>query len=134
MLKIPVTVLAVVEIIMGVLTIIAWLEHIKGIKAEAWAPEGWAKYIKSIIWPDMLMIVTLFVSGCLLLTGNPMGLKLSLAAGGMLLYLCLLVGSYNIQNRLYPSNKGGFSFILADTIVGVVGVFVTYGGLTTTMG
>lgn len=134
MLRIPVIVLAIVEILMGILTIIAWLEHVRGIKAEAWAPEGWAKFIKAIFCPDMLMVVTLFISGWLLLIDNPLGLKLSSAAGGMLLYLYLLVGSYNIQNGLYVSEKGGISLFLVDILIAVVGIFVTYGSLTATIG
>lgn len=134
MLNISPIVLAVVEIVMGVLTIIAWMEHIKGMKVPDWAPEGWAMHIKSIILPDVLMIAAFFASGWMLFMGDPLGIKLAIMGGGMLLYLCLLSVSYNVQNGLYDSKKGGTSLIVPDIIMCVVGVFITYGGIVVTLG
>ena len=130
MLNISPVVLAVVEIVMAVLTIIAWMEHIKGMKVPAWAPEGWAMHIKSIILPDVLMIAAMLASGWMLLIGDQMGIKLAILGGGMLLYLCLLSVSYNVQNGLYASDKGGTSLIIPDIIMCVVGIVITYGGMT----
>lgn len=134
MLKISPVTLAVVEIVMAVITTIAWMEHIKGIKVPSWAPAGWAMHIKSIIWPDVLMIAAFLVSGWMLFESNPLGIKLAIAGGGMLLYLCVLSVSYNIQNGLYDSKKGGTSLIIPDIIMCVVGVFITYGGFVLTIG
>jgi len=65
------------------------------------APACYFAYEHSFPLPDGLLAALLLAAGILLTKNRPWGVKLSLAAGGALVFLGVLDFSFNIQNGVY---------------------------------
>ena len=62
------------------------------------APESYEAFEHSFPVPDVILAITLITSSVLLLMKNPVGVTLSLASGGALIFLGMLDISFNLQN------------------------------------
>lgn len=127
MLGIPSTYVAVAELIMAAGIIVSWAPHAKGVAQKEGYPVGWDKRTKSIFWADMLLILVLLLAAVMLFKGSPNGIKLSLLASGMLLFLSLMVISYNVQNRMYSAEIGGSFQVAEDIIMAAITCFISFG-------
>jgi len=69
---------------------------------EPWLPKGYVEHERCFVYPDSLLSLLLLISAMLLWFGNPLGERLSLVCGGMILFLavidiayCLLLSEWN---------------------------------------
>lgn len=93
--------IASLEIVTAVGLILFWIAFFTVGLAPENAPACYFAYEHSFPLPDGLLAVLLLTAGILLTKSRLWGVKLSLAAGGALVFLGLLDFSFNIQNGVY---------------------------------
>jgi hypothetical protein len=93
--------LASLEIVTAVGLVLFWIAFFTVGLAPENAPACYFAYEHSFPLPDGILAVLLLAAGILLAKRRPWGVKLSLAAGGALVFLGLLDFSFNIQNGVY---------------------------------
>lgn len=93
--------MASLEIVTGVGLVLFWAAFFTVGLAPENAPTCYFAYEHSFPLPDGLLAVLLLAAGILLMRNSPWGVKLSLAAGGALVFLGVLDFSFNIQNGVY---------------------------------
>jgi len=106
--------LASLEIVTAVGLLLFWIAFFTVGLAPENAPACYFAYEHSFPLPDGLLAALLLTAGILLTKNRPWGVKLSLAAGGALVFLGLLDFSFNIQNGVY----------LTSTIDLILNVFI----------
>ena len=106
--------IASLEIVTAVGLVLFWIAFFTVGLAPENAPACYYAYEHSFPLPDGLLAALLLAAGILLTKNRPWGLKLSLAAGGALVFLGLLDFSFNIQNGVY----------LTSTIDLILNVFI----------
>jgi len=101
------TVIAIVELLMGGALLYVWFVLFRhGFDSEG-KPAGFALHERAFIWPDVTLALLLFVSAGLLLTGNALGERTSLVAGGMFLFLGIIDVAYDAQNGMLSADARG---------------------------
>ena len=93
--------LASLEIVTAVGLVLFWIAFFTMGLAPENAPPCYFAYEHSFPLPDGLLAALLLAAGILLTKNSPWGVKLSLGAGGALVFLGLLDFSFNIQNGVY---------------------------------
>jgi hypothetical protein len=93
--------LASLEIVTAVGLVLFWIAFFTVGLAPENAPACYFAYEHSFPLPDGILAVLLLAAGILLAKRRTWGVKLSLAAGGALVFLGLLDFSFNIQNGVY---------------------------------
>jgi uncharacterized membrane protein (UPF0136 family) len=106
--------IASLEIVTAVGLVLFWIAFFTVGLAPENAPACYFAYEHSFPLPDGLLAALLLAAGILLTKNRPWGLKLSLAAGGALVFLGMLDFSFNIQNGVY----------LTSTIDLILNVFI----------
>ena len=106
--------IASLEIVTAVGLVLFWIAFFTVGLAPENAPACYYAYEHSFPLPDGLLAALLLAAGIQLTKNRPWGLKLSLAAGGALVFLGLLDFSFNIQNGVY----------LTSTIDLILNVFI----------
>ena len=106
--------IASLEIVTAVGLVLFWIAFFTVGLAPENAPACYFAYEHSFPLPDGLLAALLLTAGILLTKNRPWGVKLSLAAGGALVFLGLLDFSFNIQNGVY----------LTSTIDLILNVFI----------
>ena len=123
---IPVEAMAGLQVFSGVAISAFWVSFFTSENDFSEMPEGHLLYEKSFVWPDGLIVIVLFVSAALLWAGHPLGERLSLVAGGMLLFLGVIDLAYGVANEMYKPPRGsmGSFFSMTASIVVVALVVV----------
>jgi hypothetical protein len=93
--------IASLEIVTAVGLVLFWVAFFTVGLAPENAPACYFAYEHSFPLPDGILAALLMAAGILLTKNRPWGAKLSLAAGGALVFLGLLDFSFNIQNGVY---------------------------------
>lgn len=106
--------IASLEIVTAVGLVLFWIAFFTVGLAPENAPACYFAYEHSFPLPDGMLAALLLAAGILLTKNRPWGVKLSLAAGGALVFLGLLDFSFNIQNGVY----------LTSTIDLILNVFI----------
>ena len=86
------------QIATGAGLIIFWILFFTVGLAPENAPESYEAFEHSFPVPDIILAATLIASSVLLLMKNPLGMTLSIASGGALIFLGMLDISFNLQN------------------------------------
>jgi hypothetical protein len=97
--------IASLEIVTGVGILLFWVAFFTVGMAPENASPAYFAYEYSFVVADMLLVITLIVAGILLLRGRRLGIVLSLAAAGALIYLGLVDMAYNVRNGVYMASS-----------------------------
>ncbi|MGA9049108.1 MAG: hypothetical protein WB588_08960 [Dehalococcoidia bacterium] len=93
------------EIVTGVGILLFWIAFITVGMAPENAGPAYFAYEYSFIGADLVLIVMLIVAGILLMRRKRLGIVLSMAAAGALVYLGLVDITYNFRNAVYLASS-----------------------------
>ncbi|MBM4236405.1 MAG: hypothetical protein FJ152_08045 [Firmicutes bacterium] len=100
-------IVAAAQLIMAAGTIHFWITWFRKEHHEPWLPAGYVEHERVFVYPDVVMSALMITSAVLLLMGNPLGEKLALVCGGMVLFLTIIDIAYFAQHRLFAKERGG---------------------------
>lgn len=98
---------AAAQLIMAAGTIHFWITWLRIEHNEPWLPVGYVEHERVFVYPDSVMSALMVVSAILLFMGNPLGEKLALVCGGMVLFLTIIDIAYFAQHRMFEKERGG---------------------------
>jgi len=97
--------IASLEIVTGVGILLFWIAFFTVGMAPENAGPAYFAYEYNFVVADMLVIILLIAAGILLMRGRRLGIVLSLAAAGALIYLGLVDMAYNLRNGVYLASS-----------------------------
>jgi hypothetical protein len=123
---IPVSLIIGLEVVYGIIIATFWINFIPGMNEKDFShmPEGYLNHEKSFVWPDAIIVVLLFVSAGLLWAGNPLGERLTLVAGGMMLFLGVIDVAYEYANEMYKSPRNSMGEFIFTSFLVVVALIL----------
>jgi len=122
---IPIRAMAGFQALFGVAIAAFWISFFASKEDFSEMPEGYLLHEKSFVWPDSLIVILLFISAGLLWTGNPLGERLSLVVGGMILFLGIIDIAYEVANGMYKPPRGSIgAFISTTLLIAVVALVI----------
>lgn len=104
---IPVQVVALAQLVMVVGIVNFWIKWFRSEHNQPWLPAGYIEHERCFVYPDAVMSILMIVSAILLFMGNPLGERLTLVCGGMMLFLAIIDTAYFKQNDMFDKDKGG---------------------------
>ncbi len=104
---IDVRIVAIAMLLVAVGTVQFWIKWFRTEHNEPWLPDGYVEHERCFLYPDSAMVALLVVSAVLLLFGNPLGERLALVSGGMVLFLAIIDVAYFAQHGMFAKAKGG---------------------------
>ncbi len=104
---ISVQIVAAAQIVTAAGIVHFWIKWFRTDHNQPWLPEGYIEHERCFVYPDSVMSVLLVVSAVLLLMGFPLGERLALVCGGMLLFLAIIDIAYFKQNGMFARERGG---------------------------
>lgn len=104
---ISVKIIAAAQLIMAAGITYFWINWLRTEHNESWLPTGYLEHERCFVYPDSVMSVMMVVSAILLLIGEPLGERLALISGGMMLFLAIIDIAYFAQNGLFAKDRGG---------------------------
>ena len=104
---IPVQVVALAQLAMVVGIVNFWIKWFRSEHNQPWLPAGYIEHERCFVYPDAVMSVLMIFSAILLFMGNPLGERLTLVCGGMMLFLAIIDTAYFKQNGMFEKDKGG---------------------------
>ena len=78
------------------------------------------------VYPDCVMSTLMVISAILLFLGKPLGERLTLVCGGMMLFLTVIDIAYFTQHKMFARERDGIAnmgLILAMIVMSVVMIF-----------
>lgn len=84
-----------------------WIKWFRTEHNEPWLPQGYILHERCFVYPDAVMSVLLVCAAVLLMIKHPLGERLTLVCGGMMLFLAILDTVYFIQNNMLVKDRGG---------------------------
>lgn len=100
-------IVAVAQLIMAAGILHFWIKWFRTDHDQPWLPDGYMEHERCFVYPDSVMSVLLVASAVLLLMGNPLGERLALVCGGMMLFLAIIDVAYFKQNGMFAKERGG---------------------------
>lgn len=100
-------IVAAAQLIMAAGTIHFWITWFNKEHNEPWLPNGYIEHERVFVYPDSVMSALLSISAILLLMGKPLGEKLALVCGGMVLFLAIIDIAYFAQHKMFAKERGG---------------------------
>jgi hypothetical protein len=97
--------IASLEIVTGVGILLFWIAFFTVGMAPENAGPAYFTHEYNFVAADIVVIILLVVAGILLMKGRRLGIVLSLAAAGALIYLGLVDIAYNFQNGVYLASS-----------------------------
>jgi len=104
---IPVQVVALAQLVMVVGIVNFWIKWFRSEHNQPWLPAGYIEHERCFVYPDAVMSILMIASAILLFMGNPLGERLTLVCGGMMLFLAIIDTAYFKQNGMFEKDKGG---------------------------
>ena len=104
---IPVQVVALAQLIMAAGSAHFWIKWFRSEHDQPWQPAGYIEHERCFVYPDAVMSLLMIISAVLLFLGIPLGERLSLVCGGMMLFLTIIDIAYFKQNSMFDKDKGG---------------------------
>jgi len=104
---IPVQVVALAQLVMVVGIVNFWIKWFRSEHNQPWLPAGYIEHERCFVYPDAVMSILMIASAILLFMGNPLGERLTLVCGGMMLFLAIIDTAYFKQNDMFEKDKGG---------------------------
>ncbi|BFM18089.1 hypothetical protein R50073_42720 [Maricurvus nonylphenolicus] len=123
---IPLNVVIGLELFYGSFIAYFWINFFSTLKDKDFShmPEGYLLHEKSFVWPDAIIVVLLFASAALLWIGNPLGERLSLVAGGMMLFLGVIDIAYEYANDMYKAPRASMGDFMGTISLAVVALTI----------
>ena len=84
-----------------------WATWLRTEHEEPWLPTGYVEHERCFVYPDSVLAALMVIAAVLLLAGNPLGERLTLVCGGMMLFLTVIDTAYFLQNGMFAKEKGG---------------------------
>jgi hypothetical protein len=113
-------IIAVIQILAALGIAQFWTKWLRTEHTEPWLPTGYVEHERCFVYPDSVLAVLMIVSAILLLLGNPLGERLTLVCGGMMLFLTVIDTAYFLQNGMFSKEKGGGENLPLILVLGVV--------------
>lgn len=122
------TLFVVLEVLVGVLTIIFWILFLFVPNSVQSSNERcYMVFQKSFIAADLWMSIAFFLSAYYLYHHNPVGVLWGIVAGGTFVFLGLMDILYNIENGMYKHiNTGMFFEILINLVSIIFGAYTIF--------
>jgi hypothetical protein len=114
-------IVAVVQILAALGIAQFWATWLRTEHNEPWLPTGYVLHERCFVYPDSVLAVLMVLSAILHFLGKPLGERLTLVCGGMMLFLLVIDTAYFIQNGMFAKEKGG----TANLRLTIVLTFVT---------
>lgn len=90
-----------------------WVTWFRQEHEQPWLPPGYREHESPFVFSDTLLALLLVAAGILLVLEEPLGESLTLAAGGMLVFLGVLDAAYFWRTGLFaPEREGYFNLAL----------------------
>jgi len=123
---IPLNAMIGLEVVYGFIISFFWINFFSTLKGKDFShmPEGYLLHEKSFVWPDAIIVVLLFSSAALLWSGNPLGERLSLVAGGMMLFLGVIDVAYEYANDMYKAPRASLGDFIGTVSLAVVALTI----------
>jgi len=120
------TVFVVLEILVGVLTIVFWVLFLfVPNSVQSSTEKCYMVFQHSFVAADMWMCVAFFLSAYFLYNRNVAGVLWGIVAGGTFVFLGLMDILYNIENGMYKHINAGMFFEILINLTSIV-----FGGFT----
>jgi hypothetical protein len=103
---IPPGIIAALQLLTAAGIIHFWFNWFRTEHNEPWLPQGYIIHERCFVYPDTVMSVLLVCAAVLLFAKHPLGERLSLVCGGMMLFLAILDTVYFIQNNMLEKDTG----------------------------
>ena len=100
-------IVAVVQILVALGIAQFWMKWFRTEHNEPWLPTGYTLHERCFVYPDSVLAVLMVASAVLLIVGKPLGERLTLVCGGMMLFLVVIDTAYFLQNGMFAKEKGG---------------------------
>ncbi len=100
-------IIAVAQIVMAVGMIRFWIIWYRTEHNEPWLPDGYMEHEGTFVYPDSVLSALMIISAILLFLGKPLGERLTLVCGGMMLFLTVIDIAYFTQHGLFAKERGG---------------------------
>lgn len=120
---IPPWIVAVVQILVALGIVQFWVKWFHTEHNEPWLPTGYTLHERCFVYPDSLLALLLVASAILLILDVPLGERLTLVCGGMMLFLLVIDTAYYFQNGMFAKERGGpenLRLILLLTVVSLL--------------
>jgi hypothetical protein len=104
---IPPKIVAVLQVATAIGTLRFWLVWFRTEHREPWLPTGYVEHERVFVFPDTILSTLLLVAAALLLLDHPLGARLSLVCGGMMLFLTVIDVAYFAQHRMFARERNG---------------------------
>jgi len=121
---IPPWIVGIVQILVAVGIIQFWVKWFRTEHNEPWLPTGYTLHERCFVYPDSLLALLLVASAVLLILGVPLGERLTLVCGGMMLFLLVIDTAYYIQNGMFAKERGGADNLRLSLLLTVVSLLL----------
>jgi hypothetical protein len=117
-------IVAAVQILVAIGVARFWTTWLRAEHEEPWLPTGYVEHERCFVYPDSVMAALMVVAAILLLLGNPLGERLTLVCGGMMLFLTVIDTAYFLQNGMFAKEKGGAENLRLILVLAVVSLLM----------
>ena len=119
-------IVGIAQIIMAVGIIRFWFMWFRTDHNEPWLPAGYVEHERTFVYPDSVMSVLMIIAAILLFMNKPLGEKLTLVCGGMMLFLTVIDIAYFAQHGLFAKERGGagnWGLVIPMVVMSVLMIF-----------
>lgn len=116
-------------LVLGALVFAAfWIAWFRQKHDQAWLPAGYREHESPFVFSDTLLALVLLAAAVLLVLEEPIGERLALVAGGMLVFLGVLDAAYFWKTGLFaPEHEGYLNLgVVAASLAGGIFLIVRY--------
>jgi hypothetical protein len=117
-------IIAAVQVLVAIGIARFWTTWLRAEHEEPWLPTGYVEHERCFVYPDSVMAALMVVAAILLLLGNPLGERLTLVCGGMMLFLTVIDTAYFLQNGMFAKEKGGAENLRLILVLAVVSLLM----------
>lgn len=118
-------IIAVVQILTALGIVQFWTKWFRTEHKEPWLPTGYTLHERCFVYPDSLLAVLMVASAILLILRNPLGERLTLVCGGMMLFLVVIDTAYFVQNGMFAKDKKGAENLRLTLLLSFVTLLMT---------
>ena len=117
-------IVAAVQILVAMGIARFWTTWLRTEHEEPWLPTGYVEHERCFVYPDSVLAALMVVAAILLFLGKPLGERLTLVCGGMMLFLTVIDTAYFLQNGMFTKEKGGAEHLPLILILTVVSLLM----------
>ena len=117
-------IVAVVQILVALGIAQFWMKWFRTEHNEPWLPTGYTLHERCFVYPDSVLAVLMVASAVLLIVGKPLGERLTLVCGGMMLFLVVIDTAYFFQNGMFAKEKGGAANLRLSLLLSFVSLLM----------